>query len=190
MERTYRDYFSGLHRNFHEVLSRIQARSFKTKPDLETLRTTRGVTLLFFAIGLAWASLEITQTHSIEMYRNQHWPALSTWEQTLKAHGLSRRIDLSQYGKLLEKHPAPFEAQSYIWTSSNECIVYLSQSPFHSGGELWTCEPGDKVNEWKKLGTGLTGYEALVKILEESPKKALIVSKAAPKFVDPKEFHY
>lgn len=190
MDRNRTNHLALLHRAFHELVSRLQKRSFKAKPDLETIRTARGLILLFFAIGLGWVSVAVGERQSIAAYRIAHWPKQSVWEQTLSAHGLKRREDLSHYGKLLEAHPSPFDEEKSIWSASNLCIVYLTQSPYQPGAELWTCDESVKASDWQKLGPGVEGFENLVSELEKIPKKTVLAFKRVTKSVDPKEIHY
>ncbi|MBC7397970.1 MAG: hypothetical protein H7333_11050 [Bdellovibrionales bacterium] len=190
MERNHTDKPAYFHRKIHAILSWLQKRGFKTKSDSETLKTARGLTSLFFAIGLAWASLEITQNQSVMAYRSSHWPQQRNWEETLEHRGLKRREELNHYGKLLETHPAPFAQERMIWATADFCVIYLPQSPYRPSAELWTCDESTKAFGWARLGAGLKGFEAMIDQFEKMPKKSVILSKTIAKFIDPKEFHY
>jgi hypothetical protein len=187
-----RDLFNPnlLRKKVHEILSRVQGRSFKTKPDFETLKILRGIGLLFLSILLSWVSFNLTESQSVKAFLNSQWPKEKIWTQTLSSHGFVKRGQLGEYTELLESHPNAYSNESKIWISQDACVIYLSKSPYRSGAELWTCELDPKSRSWANLGSGLRGFEKLLDFFENSPKKSVREHSKTPKRIDPKEFHY
>ena len=179
-----------LYEKFYLSLRSVFKNSKERKFTAETIKTSRGLGLLFVSIILAWVSVEATQNQATENYRLSHWPQKSTWKQTMQNRGLVQQTKLGNFTELLKTHPDAYSEEKKIWVSPDACVVYLTGSPYQKGPELWTCEAGSKATSWKGLGSGLSGFEKLIDLFDSTPKMA----KAAPRKnaykVDPKEFHY
>ena len=190
MERNRFFNYPAVHQKLSLFLSKFPKRNSKRTFTAEAMKTSRGLAFLFVAILFAWISVEATQNQATEAYRRNHWPKTSIWNQTLIARGLSPQRNLNEFVDLLKSHPAAFTKETKIWTTPDACIVYLAQSPYQSGPELWTCEKNPVAAKWLNFGTGLAGFEKLSDFFEITPRK----TKAAPRKIaykiDPKEFHY
>jgi hypothetical protein len=181
---------SSIHGKFSSFLSRLPKRNSKRTLSIEAMKTARGIALLFVSILLAWISVETTQNQATDSYRRNHWPKASVWNQTLIDRGLTPQRNLGEFSELLKNHPAAFTKESIIWTTPDACVVYLAQSPYQSGPELWTCEKKAMALKWQSFGTGLMGFEKLTDFFEISPKKARLQPKKNLYKIDPREFHY
>jgi hypothetical protein len=182
------------HHAFYEKLH-LSLRSFfkngkERKFTAETLKTSRGLALLFVAIILAWISVAATENQATENYRLNHWPQESVWKQMLQNRGLVPQTKIGSFNALLKNHPDAYSEEKRIWISPDTCAVYLTQSPYRKGPELWTCDSDAKAASWKALGSGLVGFEKLIDLFESTPKFAKAAPRKSAYKVDPKEFHY
>ena len=187
MERSHFINYRSLHQKLSLFLPKISKGSSKGALTAQAIKTCRGLAFLFVSIILAWVSVEATQNQATENYRRSHWPKPSVWNQFLKAHGLIQQKNLGLFSNLFKSHPGAFAKESKIWVTSDACVVYLSQSPFQNGPELWTCDSKPSADSWTSLGTGTAGFEKLSDFLDTTPKKfkASVLYK-----IDPREIHY
>jgi hypothetical protein len=188
MERNRFFNYSSLHQKLSLLLSKLPKRSAKRALTPEALKTSRGLAFLFLLF--AWISISATESEATSSYLRNHWPKASTWQQTLAARGLVSQKNLGDFANLLKTHPRPFAKESTIWTSLDGCMVYLSESPFRSGPELWTCESKPQTSTWRPLGEGLSGFEKLIDFFEITPLKARAAPRKMAYKIDPREFHY
>ncbi len=190
MDRTDRHQLNFFHQSFSKLLSRFQSGRGTSKRNFETIKIARGLILLFFFIGLAWISIEATETEGIARYRRSHWPNKNLWMGMLKEHGLTWHSDLSPYLNFLKSHPHPFAEDPSFWVTKDGCSVLIPKIPGQNKPEFWSCSSLPSTAEWLDLGSGLVGVEKLAAFMEKNPIKFTPKPKVRTKEIDPKEFHY
>jgi hypothetical protein len=154
-----------------------------------------------------WA-FEATQRTTLRNWESHHSPSSRVWEGALKSKGFQKVEDLQILYQATRTLPQLFDRAPVIWLSENRYwIAVLGQKSSSDAPLLLSAAPiptlpterlpGSVRNkfsqEWHLIGQGWSGFETLLRILEENPPLSSIsapISRPEQSKRDARELHY
>lgn len=188
MVRALRNIRDSMYDTFSEALSRLQKRGPEAKLSVETIKIVRGLVTLAIAVGLAFVSHTVSRRSAILAWRSSHWESRVTWELLLHQWGFQKNSQLEKYLYLFRSEPLLFTEESILWVTEDACSIYIHQSPYQPGAELWICQGKPPKQRWINLGSGLDAFDRLIQFFETHPHRSAAPKRSIP--IDPKELRY